>query len=154
MKRSLIISIICSLLILLWIYAAGSKLLQYDIFKMQLSKQPLPEWSLSILTWALPSVEILTVALLCFQRTTRIGLLLSLLLMSCFTIYVGLALGNVFGDLPCACGGIFQILGWRGHLVLNLIFTAVAATGYYLQIEKGRNTNYLDIRTSRASAIE
>lgn len=153
MKRSLIISIICSLLILLWIYAAGSKLLQYDIFKMQLSRQPLPEWSISILAWALPAIEILTAALLCFQRTTRIGLLLSLLLMSCFTTYVGLALGHVFGDLPCACGGIFQNLGWSGHLVFNLIFTAVAATGYYLHTAKGRN-NYLDIRTSRASAIE
>lgn len=154
MKRSLIISIICSLFILLWVYAAGSKLLQYDIFKMQLSRQPLPEWSISILAWTLPAVEILTVTLLCFQRTTRIGLLLSLLLISCFTIYVGLALGNVFGELPCACGGIFQNLGWPGHLAFNLIFTAVAATGYYLQIGKGRNENYLDIGNSSASTIE
>lgn len=131
-KRNLFISILSSIFILLWIYAAGVKLINYNLFRVQLFRQPLPIWSVSVLTWALPMVELGVAVMLCFQRTRKLGLMGSFVLMSSFTLYVGLALGHLFGKMPCACGGIFGMLKWRGHLVLNIVFTIMAVIGVYL----------------------
>lgn len=132
---------IAAVFILLWIYAAGSKLMQYDVFIAQLSRQPLPSWSIRYLAWGLPSVELLTAFLLCFQRTIFYGLLLSFVLMLCFTVYVALALRGAFGDIPCSCGGIFSFMRWKAHLVFNILFTVMAFIGYVFS-KRLRRMNY------------
>lgn len=132
MKRNILISILCTLLIVFWVYAAGSKLWYYTAFKIQLSRQPLPEWSMPVLQWLIPMLELLTVALLCFQRTLGKGFLLSFLLMLAFTAYVGLGLAHVYDKVPCSCGGIFGSMGWGSHFIFNIIFTIIAFTGWRL----------------------
>lgn len=136
MKKQQVITLLSTLLILLWIYAAGSKLAQYKVFTDQLARQPLPHWSISILAWALPLVEIITALLLYFQRTNKIGLILSSFLMTAFTFYVLLALSGAFGDIPCSCAGIISKLKWRGHLLFNIFFTLVSFIGWHLHNHK------------------
>lgn len=113
------------LLILLWVYAAASKLLAYDEFENQMSQQPLPQIIQLLLTYTLPSTELFVAALLLFGPTTKTGIYLSAILLSSFTIYIALGLLKIFKQIPCACGGILQGMGWGPHLVLNIFFLAL-----------------------------
>lgn len=136
MKKEYLLPFISTLLILLWIYAAGSKLAEYTIFKDQLARQPLPSWSIPILAWALPLVEMVTALFLYFQRTNKMGCILSSVLMTAFTVYVLLALSGAFGDIPCSCAGIIGKLRWKGHLLFNIFFTILSFAGWYLHKQK------------------
>lgn len=138
MKRDFWITVICMLLIILWVYAAVSKLLEFVAFGEQLNKQPLPQWSIPILKWALPVIE-LGVAILIYNTKTRLkGLIASLFLMIAFTLYVIFALGGAFGRIPCSCAGIISQLKWKGHLIFNISFTIISLIGVMLQIKDGR----------------
>lgn len=144
MKKEYIISICRVLLIILWMYGAGIKLTNYDTFLFSLSRQPLPHWSIPIIAVAVPALEIGAVLLLCIKRVRNYGFLLSLTLMTMFTLYVGLALTGAFGEIPCSCGGIISQLKWQGHLIFNLIFTAIALLGWRLNTDmrsKGKSEN-------------
>lgn len=138
MKKEYYIQVCRYLLTVLWIYAAGSKLWFYAEFKIQLARQPLPEWSITILSWALPLAEFITVALLSFQMTLSKGLLLSALLLFAFTVYVGLGLFHVYNSVPCVCGGILGKMGWGDHFIFNICFTIIAFTGWILTKSKNK----------------
>jgi hypothetical protein len=131
MKRN-IPHIISLLLIILWVYAAVSKLADYNLFIEQLKRQPLPAWSPSLLSWALPAAEITTALLLCVETTRNYGLAASWIMLACFTIYTALALSGAYGSIPCSCGGIFSFMQWRGHLIFNVVATLAAFTGWRL----------------------
>jgi len=132
MKKQWAIKIISMLLIILWVYAAGSKLIVYHVFAFQLARQPLPSWSKPILQWTLPAVELLTVALLSFPKTLNQGFMLSFLLLAAFTLYVGFGLAHVYSKVPCSCGGILNGASWGEHLVFNIVFTILAFIGWFM----------------------
>ena len=118
------------LLIILWIYAAVSKLVDYELFIDQLKRQPLPAWAPLLFSWALPAIEITTALLLCFESTRSYGMAASCIMLACFTIYTGLALSGAYGSTPCSCGGIFSFMQWKGHLVFNTAATIAAFAGW------------------------
>lgn len=132
MKKADYIQVCRYSLIVLWIYAAGSKLWFYSVFQFQLSRQPLPAWSIPILSWLLPVIELVTVALLCFQRTLRKGFILSFYLMCAFTFYVDLGLIHLFNKVPCSCSGILGKMNWQIHFIFNVFFTIIAFIGWRL----------------------
>lgn len=117
------------MLILLWTYAAISKLADYQTSRGEMLNQVLPEWLEEILVWGVPSIELFTVALLIFNKTKLYGTLLSLFLLICFTVYIALVQFNYFDYVPCSCGGVIGSLSWEQHFVFNLIFIVLAATG-------------------------
>jgi hypothetical protein len=127
-----ILQIISSLLILLWVYTAGSKLSSIGEFEKELKNQVFGDRIAAILLWLLPSVELLAAALLLFTKTTKIGLILSTLLMGTFTAYIALVLSGHFQKVPCSCGGVLKQLGWQAHLWFNLFFLSMSATGIWL----------------------
>lgn len=139
MKRKYFVQGLRYLLIILWMYAALSKLLDYPLFIAQLNKQPFPKGSLSTLAVVIPLAEICTTFLLVFQRTKTVGLKVSFWLMLLFTLYVILAMTRTFGHIPCACAGIIGRMPWSQHLVFNIFFTIVSYAGYYLQKHKDIN---------------
>ncbi|HEY0299164.1 MAG TPA: helix-turn-helix transcriptional regulator [Arachidicoccus sp.] len=132
-RRLLISSLINTLLIILWAYAALSKLSEYCVFTDQLKRQPLPLWSTGILSWALPLVEFATSVLIYCQRTRMTALIISSLLMTAFTLYVLFALSGAFGDIPCSCALLVSSLRWQGHLVFNIFFSVLCFAGVYLE---------------------
>lgn len=75
----------------------------------------------NLLAYVLPVVEMGAVILLVIHRTRLTGLFLSLLMLL-FTGYVAVVLLNVFGRIPCSCGGVIELLGWKAHLVFNIFF--------------------------------
>src|SRR5215217_6858645 len=119
MKRQITIEIISSLLILLFVYTASSKLLALDSFKSVLSKSPLIGEKAFFIAWALPVTELI-VSLLLFIPGTRLwGLYGSAILMTAFTTYLGYMIA-VSPHLPCSCGGVLKQMTWNQHLVFNV----------------------------------
>lgn len=137
MKRKLLISIFCTLLIALWAYATLDKLTAPARFGDQLKLQPIPIWSVPLIQWGLPIIELATATLISIQKTMSKGLIISSILMTVFTFYVLFALTGAYGDIPCSCAGIISALHWRGHLVFNIFFLVISVAGYYLKRSKG-----------------
>jgi hypothetical protein len=138
MKRSDIPDLISFILILMFTYAAVSKLFTFSSFKIQMLVQPVPRWSVNFLIVAVPVAEIITVVLLLFKKTKQWGLYVSAILMLAFSIYVCLAMTGIFGNIPCSCGGIIQHLHWPGHFIFNLIFLTISLYGIYLDQKERR----------------
>ncbi|WP_118196895.1 MauE/DoxX family redox-associated membrane protein [Albibacterium indicum] len=129
-RRSIIVHVCSTLLIILWVYTALSKVADVEVFASQLSRQPEPVSTLApILVWVLPLVELVAATMLMFAQTRKSGLLLSSFLMLGFTVYVALAVIGYWEDIPCSCGGVLNRLGWKDHLWFNLFFLMTAALG-------------------------
>jgi len=127
MKKSVITEIIAALFILLFIYAAASKLLDYQKFKVQLGQSPLLTIFATQIAWTIPLIEIFISLLLSFKKTKIIGLFASFYIMVLFTMYIIII--TRFSDyIPCSCGGILQHMTWNQHLFFNIIFIVLAAT--------------------------
>lgn len=114
-----------SALIILWVYTACSKLLEFYTFKYQLHMQHIPRGIENILIIALPATELLSAYLLAKKTTQYKGLWLSVSLLLLFTIYIGLILLGVFTKAPCSCGGVLSFLTWKTHLLFNIIFLSL-----------------------------
>jgi hypothetical protein len=138
MKRSDLPVLISFFLILMFSYAAASKLMNFHSFRTQMLAQPLPKWSAVYLIYLVPLSEIVTVTFLLFKKTKAIGFYTSTLLMLSFTIYVGLAITGAFGSIPCSCGGIIGNLGWPQHFIFNLIFLSLSIYGIYTDQKERR----------------
>lgn len=130
MKRHLI-DIAVFLLILLFVYTALSKLIDFHNFQGEMYNQTFPHVLATIFIWTLPEIELIAAGLLFFEHTRLAGLYLSSILLLLFTGYIGLVLVNYFGRVPCSCGGVIKILGWKLHFIFNLFFLLLAFLGIY-----------------------
>lgn len=144
MHKERYVRVVAALLLLLFLYTALSKLLEYDVFLGQLRAQPLAGWLTEALALGLVPAELLCCGLLFFERTRRYGFYLSALLMALFSGYVALALLGVFGKVPCSCGGVLRGMGWGIHLVFNLFFLGLALTGIFLTSKERRYARHLN----------
>jgi len=124
----IITDIICYAFVLLFLYAAVSKLLDYQQFELQIAKSPVVTDFAGILAWLVPVVEILVSILLLVPRTVSFGLFGALALMSLFTAYI-IAILNFSENIPCSCGGVLEHMSWQQHLVFNLGFVLLAIMG-------------------------
>lgn len=145
MKRKISLEIISSLLVLLFVYAAVSKLNDYETFKVQLSKSPFITDYAVILAWALPIGEILVGLALVFRRIRLLGFYASLFLMTMFTAYIYIMLHYSY-YIPCSCGGILSEMDWNTHLWFNAGFVLLSVAGILLQ------TKEIKLRSKRAIA--
>lgn len=133
MTRKIMVEVICSLLVLLFLYTSISKLLDFKHFIANMNNQPFPNWITPWLVRILPATEILIVAGLLFEKTRLAALWASFLVMLLFTIYTLLVLLHFFGWVPCSCGGVITQLTWGQHLVFNLFFTGISLAGIILK---------------------
>jgi len=116
------VNIFTNLLILLWIYTAGSKILDFTMFRHELKLQNFSPSFVVAISYALPVSEIIISVLLIIPKLKRIGLFVSLILLTVFTIYIILILLGFFKNVPCSCGGVLSLIGWNEHLFFNLFF--------------------------------
>lgn len=135
MNRALFHEIICCLLVVLFAYAALSKLLDFNTFKFQLGRSPYLTLFPDLIAFTVPIAELLTVGLLIFSRSRLIGLYSSFFLMLLFSGYVYVML-HFSPYLPCSCGGFLAIMSWDQHLVFNIFFTLLALTGILMWPKK------------------
>jgi putative oxidoreductase len=118
-------SILCALLVLLFTYAAVSKLINIDLFRTQLYLQPIPHSLADILLYALPTSEVLITILLCYRGTQLTALWFSLGLLIVFTVYISLGLLHYWKQIPCSCGGILNHMSWTAHYIFNWTFVLI-----------------------------
>ena len=130
-KAELFAQISVNALIVLWIYTAGSKLMAFGAFERQLALQPFGPVINSILVYVLPAVEIFTALLLTVKRMQTIGLVVSAVLLTIFTLYVILVVVGYFTKMPCSCGGVLEFLSWKAHLVFNILFLTINLCALY-----------------------
>jgi hypothetical protein len=126
-----ILDIILVLFAVLFVYAAVSKLLTYDEFKVQISKSPLIMRHGWWISWAVPTAEIVISVILFIPRLQMMALYGAFFLMFAFTLYIGFMLVFV-PRLPCSCGGILSMMGWKEHFVFNIGFSILAVVGIVL----------------------
>lgn len=131
MKRQLYVEIICILFVLLFMYAATSKLTDYQKFKVQLGQSPMLTVFATWVAWLIPAIEITISVMLATNRWRLTGLYASLSLMVMFTAYI-IAITRYSEYVPCSCGGILEKMGWNEHLVFNSAFVILAVTGILL----------------------
>ena len=140
LSRNLIIEIICSLLIILFIYSSLSKLSAYNRFSVQLSKSPFITSYYKLVAWSIPATEIVIAFLLAVKRTRLVGLYASFFLMSLFTAYLVIML-NFSYYIPCSCGGVLEYLSWGQHIVFNSFFIVIAGAGVLLKAYNTQSKN-------------
>lgn len=117
------------LLILLFGYAATSKLLVYDKFVVQIGQSALLADLSPFLAWIIPAVELIICVMLLLPKWRQRGFFAATVLMAAFTVYV-FAVLFFSPTVPCSCGGILSQMGWKTHLVFNIVFTGIAWAGW------------------------
>ncbi|WP_257658757.1 MauE/DoxX family redox-associated membrane protein [Parapedobacter lycopersici] len=131
-RRRVALEVIVFLCVLLFVYAAVSKLMIYEYTTAQLKLAPLTAPIAGFVAWAVPACELLIATMLCFSRWRQAGLYAFLGLMALFTIYIVQTL--FFSErLPCSCGGVIGLLSWSEHLLFNIGFMLLAVAGILLQ---------------------
>jgi hypothetical protein len=132
MKEKITTEFTAFLLILLFVYAAFSKLFNYSEFKIQLLQSPVVKSFAGVTAWLLPAIELCVAAALTVRATRLFGFYGSLILMNAFTLYIVLMLIEE-KHLPCSCGGVIRQLSWKQHIWFNLFFLALSAGGIVLE---------------------
>jgi len=117
--------------ILLFVYAAVSKFLDFENFNVQLGQSPLLSPLATYIAYGIPLIELFIALLLLKGSYKRLGLLLSYGLMVLFTLYIFIILHYSY-YVPCSCGGILEKMGWEEHLWFNIVFVILGGLGYIL----------------------
>ena len=128
--KYLIVTSISYITTLLFIYAATSKVIDFENFQVQIGQSPMLSAFASYLAYAVPLVELGISILLINSRWRTMGLVLSFSLMVMFTAYIYIIL-NYSSFVPCSCGGLLEELSWNQHIIFNLVFVALTAIGIY-----------------------
>lgn len=128
--KSNTVRVICSFFMLLFTYAALSKVLEFGEFQIQLAQSPLLSAYAEAVSYGVIGAELITVFLFCFERSKITALYLSTGIMAAFTVYIYLIL-NFSDFVPCSCGGILEELGWTEHLIFNIACVILGAAGMW-----------------------
>lgn len=128
MTRKIAVDIVVFLYILLFVYAALTKLLDYQKFVVQLGQSPILTDYAQVLAVVVPFIELGISLMLIFPKTRLKGLYAAFGLMVMFTTYIVLA--SWFSDyVPCSCGGVLEGMTWTQHLIFNAAFVLLALFG-------------------------
>src|SRR5690606_14643516 len=106
--------------IILFVYAAVSKLTDFENFQVQVAQSPLLSVFATFIAYATVIGELIIALMLCFKKSRMLGLYLFLWFMTAFMVYIFLRL-NYSPFVPCSCGGVLEDLGWWEHLWFNRI---------------------------------
>lgn len=154
MKAESVIKLVCTLIALMFFYAALGKLMNYDRSKSEMMAQIFPRSVSEVLVWLVPVTELVITALLLFNPTRLKGLFASLFLLSGFSVYIAVAMSGVFGKVPCGCGGILRHMGYWAHLGFNVAFIILSLIGIMLErnwIINRMRTTKMERRSVKAS---
>ncbi|WP_316837827.1 MauE/DoxX family redox-associated membrane protein [Pedobacter nutrimenti] len=127
-KKSIFTEVICASFILLFVYAAVSKIRDFERFSVELSKSPILNPIASWVVIAIPSIEIALSIFLIVKRFRLAALYASFSLMVMFSAYI-VAILKFSSYIPCTCGGVLQNMSWKEHLIFNLCFVVLGTIG-------------------------
>lgn len=119
------------LFILLFVYTAASKFIDYENFRAVIGQSPLITRFAPVLAIVVPVAEIVIALLLVMPRYRRTGLYASFAIMTLFTVYIVVLL-TLSEKIPCSCGGVISQMSWTQHLYFNIVFMLLALLGMWL----------------------
>ncbi len=107
----------------LYMYTGWAKFMNMATFIRGNSKIPYLGAYAKLIGYGIPSLEIVLAILLVIPvyRIKRFALWTSTLLMVVFTVYLSLMVKFAEKKL-CHCGGVIESMGWKTHIVFNLIW--------------------------------
>ena len=149
--KKIIYHIILITLMALWIPISLDKFINFGLFRSAMIQQPFADQLGIVLSYTLPPVELAAGLLFISPRMRPSAFKLSSLLMLAFVTYVGLAVLNVWGKIPCGCGLIFNQLSWTAHLWLNTGFLVISLFGLWLELNLSK-AQYSDNHIKKNSA--
>lgn len=149
----ILVEVICLLYIILFVYAAISKLLDFESFRIQLGQSPILTAHADWVAWTVPLSELVVAGMLFVPRLRFWGLCASLFLMYMFTTYIVIIL-NFTDFIPCSCGGVLETMGWTEHLVFNLFFVTLGTIGILIQSKITTTMEYNGIPGGRILFIK
>lgn len=123
------------LFVLLFVYAALSKFLDFPNFQTQLGQSPLLTAYADWVSWGIPILELIIAALFIIPKYTLLAFYASYALMVMFTTYIIIIL-NFSDFIPCSCGGVLEKLSWTDHIIFNIVFIGIAVMGVIVQSNK------------------
>jgi uncharacterized membrane protein YphA (DoxX/SURF4 family) len=135
--RQFLVDLILFLFILLFVYAASNKLMDFENFEIQLGKSPVLSDFAHFVAWSIPTTELSIAILLIFKNSQLIALYASFSLMVMFSAYIVVIL-NFSEYIPCSCGGILEHMTWTQHLWFNMSFVVfgIMAVLFYPNTQK------------------
>lgn len=150
MKKGIIVELAVVLFIILFLYTAISKIMDYEIFKEQLAESPVLAPFSKLIAIGLPIVEFLVTILLIIPKWRLKGLYSSLILMTSFTVYI-VVLISFSTHLPCSCGGVLAEMSWKQHIVFNSFFVGLSILAIRIERKlRMQHTNeWLSIREEK-----
>ena len=113
--------------IILFVYAAVSKLTDFENFQVQVAQSPLLSAFATFIAYVTVIGELVIALMLCFTKSRLLGLYLFLGFMTAFTVYIFLIL-NYSPFVPCSCGGVLEKMGWWEHLWFNGVVCILTVT--------------------------
>ncbi|MDQ8141478.1 MauE/DoxX family redox-associated membrane protein [Chryseobacterium sp. CFS15] len=118
-------TLVCFFFILLFCYAAISKIMDFETFQVQITQSPLLNIISGLVSYGILAVELVICGLLIFERSRLLGLYASFTLMVLFTFYIYIIL-HYSEFVPCSCGGILEKMDWNTHMVFNIVCVIIA----------------------------
>jgi len=130
--KNVFIEVVALLFVLLFVYAAVSKLLDYENFQVQIERSPLLSAFAIWISWLVLLLELIIAVLLTLPKSRRIGLYMAMSLMTMFSAYIFIML-HYSSFVPCSCGGILEKMSWDVHLIFNLFFVGLSISALLLK---------------------
>lgn len=130
-KNAFLLEVICMLFVILFVYTAISKFLDFSLFRGQISMSPVLAPVSKVVAWAVPLAEIVDSVMLMIPALRLKGLYLALGMMLSFTVYIILIM-KLSVHLPCSCGGVIELLSWKDHLILNSAYILMAVAAIFI----------------------
>ena len=131
--------------IILFVYAAVSKLTDFENFQVQVAQSPLLSAFATFIAYVTVIGELVIALMLCFTKSRLLGLYLFLGFMTAFTVYIYLIL-NYSPFVPCSCGGVLEKMGWWEHLWFNGVICLMTIAYIFLS----KNSNFcLDTKVTK-----
>ena len=135
--RQTIPVIVSCFFVLLFTYASFSKILDFEMFQIQLGQSPVVSAYAGWLSYIVIGAELFISLLLLTDATRTAGLYAATGLMTAFTAYIYLTI-NYSDFVPCSCGGVIEKLTWNQHMVFNLVFLAAGIFAVIIEERKNR----------------
>lgn len=126
-----LMELICCLFILLFVYAATSKIIDFENFKSQIGQSYLLAAFSDWVAMTIPPLEVIIALMFLWQNLRLVALYLSYALMVLFTVYI-IAITQFSDHVPCSCGGILQKMNWNQHLLFNIVFVILSIAAVVL----------------------
>lgn len=119
-----------ALLIILFLYTAITKALDFSNFSGVIDQSYVLEGYGKYIAVLIPVLEIIIVICLFLPFMRRLGFLMSIFILVAFTCYI-LYMLLTASKLPCHCGGVIDRMTWKQHIFFNLFFLLISIYGFF-----------------------